>query len=99
MSDKVRIYRPAKNAMQSGRSNVRRWIVESEPTSGKNIDPLMGWTGSGDTRTQVKLRFDTREEAVAYAERNGMDYRLEEPKERIVRPKNYAENFSPNRLF
>lgn len=85
--------------MQSGRGNARRWIVENEPTSQKNIDPLMGWTGSGDTRTQVKLRFETKEEAVAYAERNGLDYRVEEPKERIVRPKNYADNFSPDRLF
>lgn len=99
MSDTVRIYRPAKNAMQSGRANSRRWLVESEPSSQKNIDPLMGWTGSDDTRAQVKLRFESREEAIAYAERNGLDYKVEEPKERIVRPKNYAENFSPNRLF
>jgi len=98
MSDKVRIYRPAKNAMQSGRANSKRWIVESEPASRKKIDTLMGWTGSDDTRTQVKLRFDTREDAVAYAERNGLEYRVEEPKERIIKPKNYAENFSPNRL-
>ncbi len=99
MSDKVRIYRPAKTAMQSGRANTRRWIVEPVPSGPKEIDSLMGWTGSGDTGVQVKLRFDSKEEAVAYAERNNLTYEIEEPKERVIRPKNYSDNFSPNRLY
>ncbi len=99
MSNKVRIYRPTKTAMQSGRANTRQWVVESEPAAPKQIDPLMGWTGSADTRAQVKLRFATREEAVAYAERNGFTYEVDEPKDRIIHKKNYSDNFSPNRLY
>ncbi len=98
MSNKVRIYRPTKNAMQSGRANTRSWVLEHEAGSAKQIDPLMGWTGSSDTRTQMRLRFDTMEEAVAYAERKTLDYCVEQPKERVIQIKNYAANFSPNRL-
>lgn len=94
---KVKIYRPAKNAMQSGRANTRRWLLEYEPERPKFIDPLMGWTGSDDTKNQIRLRFDTRDEAVEYAQRHGLEYRVEEPKERVVRPKSYAANFSPDR--
>ena len=99
MGTKVRIYRPAKTAMQSGRANTRRWLVESEPSAPKQIDSLMGWTGSADTKGQVKLRFASKEEAVAYAERSGFSYEVHEPKERIVHKKNYSDNFSPNRLY
>ena len=98
MSNKVRIYRPAKTAMQSGRANTRQWIVESEATAPKQIDPLMGWTGSADTRAQVKLLFASKDDAVAYAERNGFSYEVVEPKERIIHTKNYSDNFSPNRI-
>jgi len=98
MSTKVRIYRPAKSAMQSGHANTRQWLVETIPTAGKQIDPLMGWTGSADTDTQVKLRFESRDDAIAYAVRNDFPYEVEEPKKRIVQFKNYADNFSPNRL-
>lgn len=89
----VRIYSPAKNAMQSGRRNTQEWVVAFEPGAPKLPDPLMGWIGSGDTRGQVRLRFDSREDAVAFAQRNGLSYRLQEPKAVRVRPKNYAENF------
>ncbi len=99
MSNMVRIYRPTKNAMQSGRANTRQWIVETNPTSPKEIDPLMGWTGSADTGAQVKLRFASKEDAVAYAERNNLVYEIDEPKERKLQPKNYSDNFSPNRLY
>lgn len=94
----VKIYRPTKNAMQSGRANTRRWVLEYEAERAKFIDPLMGWTGSDDTKNQIKLRFETREDAIAYAERKGLSYRVDEPKERVIRPKNYAANFSPDRF-
>jgi len=93
----VKIYKPAKNAMQSGRANTKRWLLEYEPERGKFIDPLMGWTGSDDTKNQIRLRFDSKEEAIAYAERKGLEFRVDEPKERTIRPKNYAANFSPDR--
>ncbi len=91
----VRIYRPSKSAMQSGRANTRHWLLEFAPSEPKRPDDLMGWIGSGDTRRQVRLRFDSREEAVAYAERNGFAYVVEEPQTRHIRPKSYADNFRP----
>jgi hypothetical protein len=98
MSSKVRIFRPSKNAMQSGRSNTRVWKLEFEPSSSRSIDPLMGWTGSADPQSMLRLEFDSKEEAVAFAERKGLEYRVDEPKERKVQLKNYSDNFSPNRL-
>jgi hypothetical protein len=90
---KVRIYRPAKTAMQSGLANTRKWMLEFEPEAAKNIESLMGWVSSEDTRGQVRLKFDTKEGAVSFAERNGLAYRVHEPKRRLIRPKSYAENF------
>ena len=90
----ARIYQPAKTAMQSGRANIRKWILEFEPSSAKRADPLMGWIGSEDTRTQVRLTFNSREKAVSFAERHGLEFRLSEPKFRRIRPKNYSDNFS-----
>ena len=95
--DEARIYQPAKTAMQSGWANTRKWVLEFEPSK-KEIDPLMGWTGSADTEGQVRLRFETKEEAVAFAERHGLAHQVEEPKSRLVRPKNYAANFAFKRL-
>lgn len=89
----VRIYRPSKTAMQSGRRNTQKWLMVFEPDSRRPIDPLMGWVGSLDTRTQLRLRFDSRDEAVAFAERNGLTYEVFEPQAHVVRAKSYAENF------
>lgn len=95
----VRIYRPAKNAMQSGRANSRRWVVEFEPVERKAPDPLMGWLGSRDTLSQVRLKFDSREEAVAFAEREGLTYTVvEERPKPPMKPKNYADNFRFDRV-
>ena len=99
MTSQVRIYRQAKTAMQSGRANTDRWVVEFEPESRREVEPLMGWTSSADTRSQLRLRFDSREEAVAYARKHGFMYTLEEPRERRVQPKAYADNFRVNRLL
>ncbi len=93
----VRIYKPAKTAMQSGQGNTHEWILEPEP-SRKFIDPLMGWTGSRSTVQQIRLKFDTLEEAKAHAEKNGWQYTVEMPHSRPVRPKAYADNFAYNRI-
>ena len=95
----ARIYQPAKSAMTSGQANARGWILEFAPEEQRQLDPLMGWTGSGDTRRQVRLRFDTREAAVDYARRHGIPYVVEEPKPRRanIRPMGYAGNFAHNR--
>ena len=79
--------------MQSGNANVKHWIVEYEPEETKTVDPLMGWAGSGDMRGQLKLRFDTKDEAIAYAERNALSYNIAEPNIRRVIPKSYSDNF------
>lgn len=95
----VRIYRPSKNAMQSGRANEHSWLLEYEPTDRKSPDPLMGWNGSRDTRSQLRMRFPTKEAAVAYAEREGLTYSVAEDRPaKVVKPKNYADNFAFNRV-
>jgi hypothetical protein len=98
MAQVVRIYQPPKNAMQSGRFNTQKWVVEFEPDSARTVDPLMGWISGRDTRRQVKLRFETKDEALAYAQRNGFTVQLEEPHARKFKPKSYADNFRPDRL-
>ena len=94
----VRIYRPARTAMQSGHANTRRWLLEHEPGAARTTDRLMGWTSSSDMRRQVRLEFATREEAIAYAERHGLDYRVEEPHVRRIRPRSYSDNFRSDRV-
>lgn len=94
----VRIYQPTKNAMQSGRASLATWVLEHEPGAPKRADPLMGWIGSSDTNGQVRLRFETRDEAVAFAKSNGLDYTVSEPKVRQVKPKDYAANFAYDRI-
>ncbi len=89
----VKIYQPAKTAMQSGRGKTNHWVVEFVSDEAKKIDGLMGWTGSRDTRNQLQLRFASKDEAVAYAKRQGYLYMVDEPHERLMRPKSYAENF------
>ena len=98
MSTEVRIYKPAKTAMQSGRSNTRKWTLEFEPTDGLQTDNLMGWSCSHDTSRQLKLRFSSKEEAIAYAKRRGLTYRILEPQNRVVRAKTYADNFAYKRV-
>jgi hypothetical protein len=97
MASKARIFRQPKNAMQSGQAGTHEWILEFEPAMPRRADPLMGWIGSADTQAQVRLRFDSRDEAVAYAEKHGVAYDLELPHERRIRPKAYADNFRNSR--
>jgi hypothetical protein len=94
---RARIYRPAKTATQSGTAQTRRWVLDYEPATPRTPDPLMGWSSAGDTLNQVQLRFATREEAIAYAEKKGLDYAVIEPKTGAIRPKSYADNFRYSR--
>ena len=95
---KARIYQPSRTAMQQGKAKTRYWLLEYEPVAPRHPDPLMGWTSSRDTRAQVKLRFDSREDAIAYAERNGIDYVVVEPHTRRPIIKSYADNFRFDRV-
>ena len=90
----ARIFKPAKNAMQSGKAKTREWQLDYEPELPRPVEPLMGWTSSSDMKQQVTLRFPTREEAVAYCERRGIPYQVIEPKEPVKRQIAYADNFS-----
>ncbi len=97
----VRIYQPARSAMQSGTAKTHEWLLEAAPQSPKKRDPLMGWSGSKGTNSQIKMRFATKEEAIKYAEEHGYAYEIFETPARKRKPNirklGYAENFVPNR--
>jgi len=94
---KARIYQPAKTAMQSGRGKTHQWVLEYEPTRRQQLDPLMGWPGAGDTLQQVRLKFDTLDEAKAFARKNAIDFQVQQPQQRTIKPKAYADNFAVGR--
>ncbi|AUM74186.1 ETC complex I subunit [Paracoccus jeotgali] len=97
---RVRIYQPARNAMQSGTARTRHWFLEFPQAEPRDIDPLMGWTSSEDTQSQVRMRFDTRADAEAYARENGLDYVIQPSHKRSlnIRPRGYGENFATDRV-
>ena len=95
---RARIYRPTKTAMQSGRAQTRKWILEYEPATTRRPDPLMGWASAADTLNEVQLRFNTCNEAVAFADRLGLDYTVIAPHDSVERPKSYADNFRYDRV-
>jgi hypothetical protein len=93
----AKIYRPAKTAMQSGKAKTHLWVLEFDQAAPRVIDPLMGYTGSGDMQQQVKLSFETREAAEAYAKANGIAFRVIEPKEATRKAVSYSDNFRYSR--
>ncbi|ACI93163.1 NADH dehydrogenase [Afipia carboxidovorans OM5] len=90
----ARIFKPAKNAMQSGKARTKEWQLDFEPEVPRVVEPLMGWTSSSDMKQQVSLHFVTKEEAIAYCEANGIAYEVAEPKDSIRRRVAYADNFA-----
>lgn len=96
---RARIYQPARNAMQSGTAKTHNWVLDYAQGSSREVDPLMGWTSSDDTQTQVKLRFDSKEAALDYAEAHGIDAVVVEPNKRKpnIRARGYGENFATDR--
>jgi ETC complex I subunit conserved region len=94
----ARIYQPAKNAMQSGRALTRKWVLEYLPATPRQPDPLMGWASAEDTLNEVRLRFDTLDEARAFADKHGVDYTVLTPHRPIEKPKSYADNFRYDRV-
>ncbi len=93
----ARIYKPAKTAMQSGKANTRDWVLEFEPATARVPEPLMGWTSSTDMNGQVRLAFETKDEAIAYAQKHGIAFQLFEPKAAKQIVKAYADNFAVDR--
>lgn len=95
----ARIFQPARTAMQSGTGNTRAWILEFAPQSARQVDPLMGWTSSGDMQSQVRLSFDSKDAALEYAREHMIDVVVQDPKKRKpnIRPGGYGDNFATNR--
>ncbi len=94
----ARIFKPAKTAMQSGEACTKEWVLEFDAEAKREIDPLMGWTSSPDTQSQVRLEFASKDEAIAYAVRQGVAYTVVEPKPRQLVKKSYGENFKFGRI-
>ena len=94
----AKIYRPAKTAMQSGKAKTNVWVLEFDQEIPRKIDPIMGYTSSGDTRQQLKLTFDTQEQAEAYAQREGIEYRVIAPKDANRQVVSYTDNFRFSRI-
>ncbi|MFA7275273.1 MAG: ETC complex I subunit [Pseudobdellovibrionaceae bacterium] len=89
----VKIYRPSRSTMQSGRAKTEGWVLEYELKTPRRPENLMGWTSSGDTLNQVRLNFPLQESAVEFAKKKGWDYTVLPEHDRIVRPRNYVDNF------
>jgi hypothetical protein len=95
----ARIFQPSRPATQSGNAKSQGWVLEFYPEMSSKIDPLMGWTSSGEMQAQVKLNFPDKESAVKYANKHGIDAIIVDSKKRkpIIRSGGYAENFDTNR--
>lgn len=89
----AKIYQPSKSAMQSGKAKTKNWLLEFVPAEAKNPDPIMGWAGSGDVNSQIKLKFPTLEDAEGYAKRQGLDYYVVMPHAPKQHIKTYSDNF------
>jgi ETC complex I subunit conserved region len=90
----AKIYRPAPNAMQSGKAKSQEWVLEFESETARTVDPLMGWISNADTNSQVRMHFETREEAIEFAKREAIPFQVTEPREARRVIKAYADNFS-----
>jgi hypothetical protein len=93
---RAKIYKPSRTAMQSGKRNTKKWVLEFD-TLDTTVNPLMGWESSKDTMSEVKLDFSTKEEATNYAKKNNIDYYIVEPQKRKIIKKSYTDNFLKNK--
>ena len=93
---KAKIYKPTKTAMQSGRKNTKKWLLEFD-TYNTGTSPLMGWISSRDTMSEVKLEFSSKQLAIVYAKKNNIDYYVIESKKRKIIKKSYTDNFLKNK--
>ena len=94
---KALIYKPSKSVTQSGSKKTEKWILEFSKSSGTSIEPIMNWISSNDTQSQVKMKFSSKELAIAYADRNSIQYTIRDPKKHRIKPKSYSDNFSYNK--
>jgi ETC complex I subunit-like protein len=89
----ARITELERKTTQSGKANAGRWLLEFERQQAQRPDPLTGWNGSGDTNTQVRITFQTKEAAIAYCEKHGLDYHLVAAPPVRLKIQAYADNF------
>ncbi|MED5368155.1 MAG: NADH dehydrogenase ubiquinone Fe-S protein 4, partial [Pseudomonadota bacterium] len=87
----ARIYQPSKTAMSSGTAKTKNWVLEFVPEEPSVKDPFTGWNGASETRSQIRLKFSTLEEAQNYATANGLAARVEKPRKRKQAQKSYAD--------
>jgi len=90
---KVKIYKPSKNAMQSGKANSSQWVMEYELETPRVAEDKMGWVSAGDTLSQMKIKFDSKDEAIGFAKKEGFEYSVNENHQRKLKPRNYVDNF------
>jgi hypothetical protein len=90
----ARIYKPARTAMQSGQAKTKEWLLDYEPEQPRTVEPLMGWTSTGDMKQELQLYFDTKDEAVAYCERNAIPHQVFETKSPVRQKISYSDNFA-----
>ncbi len=93
----ARIFKPSKSSMSSGRARTRDWVLEFAPASARHLDPLMGWSSSTDMNGQVRMSFETEQEAVAYCQAHGLEFQVipHKPRHHVI--KAYADNFAASR--
>ncbi|HET9355378.1 MAG TPA: NADH dehydrogenase ubiquinone Fe-S protein 4 [Sphingomicrobium sp.] len=89
----ARIVEEQRKTTQSGKARAGRWTLEFERTEGQRPDPLTGWAGSGDTKTQVRLVFDSKEAAVDFARRKGLEVHIVPAPPVKLKLQAYADNF------
>ena len=93
----IKIYKPSKSSMQSGLGKTKKWIAEYISEEETLKDNLMGWNSSLDTKSQIKIFFDTKEQAIDWAKNNDYQFFLDEPKQKKIKIKSYASNFDTNK--
>ena len=93
----IKIYKPSKTAMQSGIGKTKLWLAEYISEEDIKKDSLMNWNSSADTNTQIRIFFNTKEQAIKWAKQNNYQYYVEEQKTKKIQPKSYSSNFDINR--
>ena len=93
----IKIYKPSKTAMQSGLGKTKKWLAEYISDIDSAKDSLMGWNSSLDTQSQIKIFFETKKQAIAWAKNSNYQFYVEESKIKKIKPKSYASNFDINR--
>ena len=90
---KAKIYKPTKTAMQSGKANTKKWVLEFEHDGSRKLESIMGWTSSSDMNQEVSIKFSSKEAAVLFAKKNNLDFEIHEPEEKKLPIQAYADNF------